>query len=269
MKAIFLSKLTLSLALILAVTGSTAIAQTDKSPKSEKKEKRSQIHIRVTEDEDGKVRDIEKRYEAGAMTSEERDRFVEKVLDSLGVDKKKKHTISITVDDGDNDVMLSQKRKKVIIDHRDDREPLAFHWDKDFSYDFDINTEKFKNHLRTFEREMRPKAKMFMRDMEDFGKNFGEVWDKEAMKPSSVRSLNVYANNPDNGMLNLRFSVPEKGNVTISVTDTKGKEVGLKEIKDFEGEFVGQIELKKNTKGTLFVKVVQNEDGAVKRVVVP
>ncbi|MCE7062486.1 T9SS type A sorting domain-containing protein [Dyadobacter sp. CY343] len=269
MKAIFLSKLTFSLLLISAVTVGTASAQSDKTTKSEKKERKSQIHIRVTEEEDGKTKDIEKSYEVGAMTSEERDKFVEKVLDSLGVDKKKKQTISITMDDGDTDVLIAKKRRKAIIDHRDDREPLAFHWDNDFSYDFNFDTEKLRNNMRSFEREMRPKAKVFMRDMEDFGKNLGEVWEKEVMKPASVRSLNVYANNPDNGMLNLRFSVPEKGDVNITVTDTKGKEVGSKSIKDFEGEFVGQIELKKNTKGTLFVTVVQNEDGTVKRIVVP
>jgi hypothetical protein len=44
--------------------------------------------------------------------------------------------------------------------------------------------------------------------------------------------------------------------------------VGHQVVKDFEGEFMGQVDLKKNTKGTLFVTVTQNEDGTVKRVVV-
>ncbi len=69
--------------------------------------------------------------------------------------------------------------------------------------------------------------------------------------------------------MNLRFYVPQKGDVLVTISDTKGKEVGKKEIKDFSGEFVGQIDIKKNTKGTLFVTVTQNEDGAVKRVVIP
>ncbi|WP_229206867.1 T9SS C-terminal target domain-containing protein [Dyadobacter crusticola] len=266
MKAVFIQKLTFSMLLISAVIGNALFAQSKEERTPEEKGKKSRIHIQVTEDDNGELKRIEKDYEVGAMTREEKDRFVEKVLDSLNVDKKKKQTISITMDDG-ADNTITKKRRKTIIDHRDDREPLAFHWNNDFSYDFD--SEKFRNNFRTFERAITPKAKVFMRDMEDFGKSMGGIWEKESVKPASVRALQVYANNPDNGILNLRFDVPVKGDVKVVVTDTKGKEVGSKEIKDFEGEFVGQVELKKNTKGTLFVTVVQNEDGAVKRIVIP
>ena len=104
------------------------------------------------------------------------------------------------------------------------------------------------------------------RKLEGMGDRMSGFWSNEEMASGSVRSLNAYPNNPDNGVLNLRFSTPEPGDVHITVTDTQGKEVGKKTIKDFSGEFVGQIELKKNTKGTLFVTVVQNEDGTVRRV---
>jgi hypothetical protein len=267
MKPVFFQKLAWSF-FLLAVPCLIpfAEAQSDKQSKSADKDGKASIRIKVTEDENGKVKNIEKSYQVGAMSDEEREQFVQKVLDSLGVDKKKKQTISISVDDGDHDV-IARKRRKVIVDHRDDREPLAFHWDNNFSYDFD--TEKFKGHMRDFEREFKPRAKVFMKDMEGLGERMGDFWDREVSKPANVRAMTAYPNNPDNGILNLRFSVPEKGNVKITVTDTKGKEVGSKEIQDFEGEFVGQIELKKNTKGTLFVTVVQNEDGAVKRIVIP
>lgn len=271
MKPVSFQKLTWSLLLLAGPAFlSVAHAQTDKKIKSEDADKKTSIRIRVTEDDNGKVRDIEKSYTVGAMTDGERQKFVDKVLDSLNVDKKKKQTISITVDDG-NDRVATRKRKQVIIDHRDNREPMAFHWDGDFKYDLDWNSDKFRENMKNFNRDFHPKAKMLMRDMEDFGKHFGDVWESKDMgsKASSIRALNAYTNNPADDILNLRFSVPEKGNVTVTVTDTKGKEIGKKEIHDFEGEYVGQIELKKNTKGTLFVTVVQNEDGAVKRVVIP
>ncbi|WP_229238528.1 T9SS C-terminal target domain-containing protein [Dyadobacter sp. Leaf189] len=266
MKAVFMQKLTLAMLVISALAANNLYAQSDDDRKQEEKGRKSRIHIQVTEDENGKMKKIEKDYEVGAMTREEKDRFVEKVLDSLNVDNKKKQTISITMDDG-ADNTITKKRRKTIIDYRDDREPLAFNWDNNFSYDFD--SEKFRNNFRNLEREIGPKAKVFMRDMEDFGKSMGSVWEKGSAKPASVRALQVYGNNPDNGTINLRFDVPVKGDVKVTVTDTRGKEVGSKEIKDFEGEFVGQVELKKNTKGTLFVTVVQNEDGAVKRIVIP
>ncbi|MCF0072386.1 T9SS type A sorting domain-containing protein [Dyadobacter sp. CY261] len=277
MKTVSIQKLTWSLLLVAAPAFlSVAQAQSDKKPKSEDQDKKTSIRIKVTEDENGKTRDIERSYEVGAMTDTERQKFVDKVLDSLKVDKKKKQTISITVDDGNDGAIAAKKRKKVIIDHRDPHEPMAFHWDSDFKYDMDWDSDKFRENIKTieknFNKDFHPKAKILMREMEDFGKNFGKNFDYEwdnNVKSANVRSLTAYANNPADDVLNLRFSVPEKGNVTVTVTDTKGKEVGKKEIHDFEGEYVGQIELKKNTKGTLFVTVVQNEDGAVKRVVIP
>ncbi|WP_353722417.1 T9SS type A sorting domain-containing protein [Dyadobacter sp. 676] len=276
MKTVSIQKLTWSLLLVAAPALLSVVqAQSDKKPDADKK---TSIRIRVSEDDNGKVRDIEKNYEVGAMTDDERQKFIDKVLDSLNVDKKRKQTISITVDDGGDGVIAARKRKKVIVDHRDPREPMAFHWDGNFKYDLDWDSEKFSENMKkiekNFDRNFRPKAKIMMRDMEDFGRNFGKnfeyAWDNpENGKAASIRSLNAYANNPADDVLNLRFSVPQKGNVTVTVTDTKGREVGKKEIHEFEGEYVGQIELKKNTKGTLFVTVVQNEDGAVKRVVIP
>lgn len=277
MKTVSIQKLTWSLLLVAApVFLSVAQAQSDKKPKKDDDDKKTSIRVRVSEDDNGKVRDIEKSYEVGAMTDSERQRFIDKVLDSLNVDKKGKQTISITVDDGADGVIASKKRKKVIIDHRDPREPMAFHWDGDFKYEWD--SDKFRENMKTieknFERNFHPKAKMMMRDMEDMGRNFSKsfdyAWENHGnVKAASIRSLTAYANNPADDVLNLRFSVPQKGNVTVTITDTKGKEVGKKEIHEFEGDYVGQIELKKNTKGTLFVTVVQNEDGAVKRVVIP
>lgn len=279
MKTVFIQKLTWSLLLVAAsALLSVAQAQSDKKPKTDDADKKTSIRIKVTEDDNGKVREIEKSYQVGALSDDERQKFVDKVLDSLNVDKKRKQTISITVDDGNDGVIASKKRKKVIVDHRDPREPMVFHWDGDFKYDLDWDSEKFNENMKSiqknFDKNFHPKAKIMMREMEDFGKNFGKsfdyAWDNhENGKAASIRSLNAYTNNPADDVLNLRFSVPQKGNVTVTVTDTKGKEVGKKEIHEFEGEYVGQIELKKNTKGTLFVTVVQNEDGAVKRVVIP
>jgi hypothetical protein len=115
------------------------------------------------------------------------------------------------------------------------------------------------------------------RNMEDWSRDFEpkfrEFWNSDiniggSGKPTSIRGLEAFPNNPDKDELNIRFYAPNKGDVTITVTDTKGKQVGKKEIKDFSGDYVGQLELGKNAKGTYFISVVQNEDGTVKRIVV-
>jgi hypothetical protein len=264
MKKIFLTKVLLPCFIVSAcLTTQPVVAQ-----KSEK-DKKTTVRVRVSDQENG--RDVEREYLVDPMNDKERKQFVDKVLDSLDVKSGKgSKVVSVTVDDGGGDVQtMTRKRRSAVMDHPDEREPLAFNWKDDFSKDFSFETEKFRNHMRNFERDFRPKAKSMIRDMENLGERMGDMWSKESVKAATVRDLNVYANNPDNGVLNLRFQVPQKGDLSIIVTDVKGKEVGKKEIKDFSGSFVGQVDLKKNTKGTVFVTVVQNEDGAVKRVIIP
>jgi hypothetical protein len=79
----------------------------------------------------------------------------------------------------------------------------------------------------------------------------------------------VYPNNPETNQLNVRFTAPAKGDVHIRVTTADGKEVAKKDVKDFSGSYAGQIDVDKKAKGVYFVNVTQNEDGAVKRIVIP
>ena len=82
----------------------------------------------------------------------------------------------------------------------------------------------------------------------------------------TINGLISYPNKPFNGKLNVRFKAPEKGNVTISVTDVNGKEIASEQIKDFSGLYLGQIDVKKSGAGVYFIRVTQSNDGAVRRV---
>jgi len=82
----------------------------------------------------------------------------------------------------------------------------------------------------------------------------------------TINGLISYPNKPFNGKLNVRFKAPEKGNITISVTDVNGKEIASEQIKDFSGLYLGQIDVKKSGPGVYFVRVTQSNDGAVRRV---
>jgi len=82
----------------------------------------------------------------------------------------------------------------------------------------------------------------------------------------TINGLISFPNKPFNGKLNVRFNAPEKGNVTISVTDVNGKEIASEQIKDFSGKYLGQIDVKKSGAGVYFVRVTQSNDGAVRRV---
>ncbi|MBO0949283.1 T9SS type A sorting domain-containing protein [Fibrella forsythiae] len=96
-----------------------------------------------------------------------------------------------------------------------------------------------------------------------------ETWSRSSggTQASTIRGLEAYPSNPDKFMLNVRFTAPGKGDAVIVVTNPKGKEVARRELKDFTGEFVGQVDLGRKAEGVFFVTVTQNEDGAVRRVV--
>ena len=222
------------------------------------------VRLKVTEERNGKKIETERVYSLGEVSEEDRKAFVDKLLDSLGTDKTGNRQVMVTVENQDGSFSTRDRRRIVMRNHDGPTErPSTF---------FEFDSDDFNDQVRRIEREVGPRMRIMMRNMERFGERMGETGARmmdDLAKPASIRGLNAYPNNPDNSVLNLRFSVPEKGDVLITVTDTKGKEVAKKEVKDFSGEFVGQVELKKNTKGTLFVSVVQREDGAVKRIVIP
>lgn len=253
------------IALSAFIVGTVSLTEKTFAQSGQQDHKKTSIRIKVTEDQDGKSKTIEKNYELPAMSKNERQEFVDKALDSLKLDSKGKRQVTIRVDDGKGNT--SEQRRMHNRNKADDNDVFAYNFNHDF------NLDELRDKTRSLERELRPKARMMVRDMENFGNRFGErmgdIWNTESSKAATVRELSAYPNNPDNGVLNLRFFAPQKGDVNITIADTKGKEVGRKEIKDFSGDFVGQIDIKKNIKGTVFVTVTQNEDGAVRRIVIP
>lgn len=285
MKQTFLRTTLFSLALTAAL-GTSANAQS----KDDNDDRKTFIKIEVIGKSAGKTQVVERSYQVDPMTENEQKAFIDKALDSLAIDGMSQKRISITVDDNANHPHHLDGDVRTRSWDRNSDEPLIWSWrdDNDRSrrgstdrrpHDFSFDTRELQSNLRRMQKEMEPKLRELQRDLEPTLKimqektegmsdRFADAWGNGFTSSSTVRSLNAYANNPDNGTLNLRFSVPEKGDVHVTVTDTDGKEVGKKTIKDFSGEFVGQIELKKNTKGTLFVTVVQNDDGTVRKVVI-
>lgn len=82
----------------------------------------------------------------------------------------------------------------------------------------------------------------------------------------TIQGLSGKQNQPFNGKLNVRFTAPTKGNVSIAVSDVNGKEIATETVKDFQGDYLGQIDLKKAATGVYFLRVTQGNDGAVRRV---
>jgi hypothetical protein len=159
----------------------------------------------------------------------------------------------------DNDIVIRDK-PRVRVYRRDGR-------NEDFNEDLNLDLD-----MKDFNLDMKGLNEGLNQLGKDMQFEFRALPDVFAFDGSSssktVRGLSVYPNNPKTEILNLRFSSQEKGDVTIKVMDVKGNIVAKDEIKDFTGDYVGQINIGKQ-KGVVFVMVTQGEDGTVKRVNLP
>ncbi len=81
-----------------------------------------------------------------------------------------------------------------------------------------------------------------------------------------IRNLDVYTNIPETNIINVRFYAGTEGDIKITVVDLNGQVVSKAEEKAFKGEYMDQIRLPKETKGTFFVIVSQGNDGISRKV---
>lgn len=270
---------------LLLTLGMSAMAQKSISQNIEDKDGKMTIHIESSEK--GKKEVFDKSYNVEGMSDVEKEKLISRVTDSLwtasGDGERKQFKIKIdrneerhlNLDDNSDHKFsqnspLGKSKKKIQIykdgkriekDLDDDGEDDLTIFFKDFGDDV---KRKFKDfdHKEMFS-SIEPKLK-------NFNKNFNiDMKDFDFMNESkTVKALKIYPNKPFDNKLNLKFHAPEKGDVNVIVTDINGKEVGSQKFKDFQGDFMGQVDLKKNVKGTVFVTVTQGEDGTAKRVVI-
>jgi len=231
-----------------------------------------EIHVQIIERNGNTIRETERTYRVDGLQDPERDRLVTKLVDSLKAARQKSgdnQQLTVIVEDGtgnrtttrEHSGVGSQRRKNDVYVWRGKRSTPGN--GSTWQYDLRRGADSLNSHFNRLQLQ-------FPSDWDRQLARPFEAWARNMeAKPSSVRGLDVYPNNPDKDQLNIRFTAPAKGDVSIVVTNTKGKEVARKDISDFSGEFIGQINLgRKAAEGTYFVTVTQNEDGAVKRVVV-
>ena len=222
---------------------------------------KGEVTIKIIERNGDEVRETNRTYRLDS--NDDRDKIAMKLVDSLRAahPNDRKRQVTIIIDEQGGNYIRQQfgpgdayaRRPRAGADSR----PGA-NWEFDFRANIDSMAGKVD---RFFRYDFEPKLNRVF-------DGWAQTYNGKA-KPSTIRSLDVFPNNPDKDQLNIRFTAPAKGDIDIVVTTAKGKEVSRRAINDFSGEYVGQIDLgKKVTPGVYFVTVTQNEDGAVKRVVV-
>lgn len=259
--------------LLAALISGAAMAQqsTLPSPKSEKSEG-SEVHVRIIERDGDRMREVERTYRTNGLNNLDRDKLVTKLVDSLKATRKAsgRHQLTIIVDDNAGDRTVTRGRinpgKKGVpadaytLRNRLPKTNLNVWDDQSWHQEFRWRADSIADRIRQFNVQLpRDFDRQIARPFEDWARTVNS-------KPSTIRGLDAYPNNPDHEQVNIRFTAPTKGDVTIIVTNPKGKEVARREIKDFAGEYVGQLDLGKKAQGAYFLTVTQHEDGAVKRI---
>lgn len=279
---------------LLLTLGVSAMAQKNVSQNIE--EKNGQLKIHIESSENGKKEVFDRSYNVEGMSPDEKDKLINHISDSLltasGNGERKHIRIKINKEgegfgmksDNDDERPFAHnspqgKKKKRVEIYKDgkriqkdldgdgDNEDMKLFF-KDFGKNmednfefFDLDRKKWISSLDPMMKDLKGKLKF------DF--NPSDMKDFDFMNESkTVKALKIYPNKPFDSKLNLKFFAPQKGDVNVIVTDINGKEVGSQKIKDFQGDFMGQVDLKKNVKGTIFVTVTQGEDGTAKRVVI-
>lgn len=269
--------------------GMSAMAQKNISQNIE--EKNGQLNIHIESSENGKKEVFDRSYNVTGMNEAEKEKLINRISDSLltasGNGERKQIRIKVDRnhdrrnddmrpdnDDDDRPFSLNspQGKKKKRVEIYKDGKRIEKDLDGDGNDDMTIF---FKDFGKDMEKRFKDfDHKEMFSSIEPMVKNFkfkfdGDMKDFDFLNESkTIKALKIYPNKPFDNKLNLKFYAPEKGDVSVTVTDINGKEVGSQKIKDFQGDFMGQVDLKKNVKGTIFVTVTQKEDGTSKRVVV-
>lgn len=130
----------------------------------------------------------------------------------------------------------------------------GFSWEEDFPR----LSDRYRRSFDTFKFNLEDLGDRLNRDFQGFNGNFAFA--------EGFSNVSVFTNKPATHILNLRFKSSEAGPVTISVVNLQGDLVLKESVKDFTGEYMGQLNLKEGTKGTFFVIIAQGEKGISRKV---
>jgi Secretion system C-terminal sorting domain len=225
-----------------------------------------EVRIRVEQTINGKKQVIEKNISTKGLSDTEIEKLITQAQDSLEQNGTGSIKIQRNIEINNNGSSAKGSPKK---------------YKKIKRYEMDGNESDFERSIQKLERK-------FERLGDRMSHHFNNKYDYDMPNcdvdvkiddthafysnggndSKTILGLDAYPNRPFNGMLNIRFNAPQKGDVIISITDITGKQVANEKIKDLEGRYLGQIALKDKVMGTYFLTVTQGNDGSVRRVVI-
>ena len=74
--------------------------------------------------------------------------------------------------------------------------------------------------------------------------------------------------NPNDGVFNLQFDLPEKAETTIRIFSAAGRLLYQSNLGEFSGDFQDRIDISNNPIGTYFLQIMQGKKSLSKKVIV-
>ena len=250
-------------------------------------EKKEKVRIRIEQEVEGKITISEKIINSSGLSSSQKDEMIEKFKDSvLALNKGKAQGVKIEIDnDSNSNINIERNDEKKIVKRYEfkdgvsggnediiiKRGPQVRIFKRDGKGEIEsFDSEAFTHGLNGNMESLRDNMKQMGKDLKfEFRSIPDNFFDGGNSGSKTIKNVDVFPNNPKTEILNVSFNAPQKGDVSIKVLDVKGSVIAKEEIKDFSGEYVGQINIGKQKSRTIFVMITQGEDGNVKRVVLP
>lgn len=208
-----------------------------------------EMRVRVIRQKDGKTTVEEKVVSGKGLSPEERSKRMEMAVDTIVKGPQKR--VKVIVEDG--------KEAEIRIEESDDQ--LIFREPRRGRMTMEFDAREFRDRMRRLGDEIPEK-------MEQYGPVYR--WDNQLFRDwgqTPFRGVEVYPNKPFNEIVNIRFYAEKEGDVVIRILDISGKEVAEETISNHQGEYIGQIRLKKANSGTYFILLTQGKDGISRRIV--
>lgn len=215
--------------------------------------------IKIVVEENGKQKVIERHFSDFSKADGELKKFTDSLDLDIKVSGDKKKIIRMDVNKREGKGMMMPHGNMHLQHSEGEQKPgqerrMMIIRDKDGN----VVTENFQGpHELNFEFNG---PRQHMKAFRKMHKNFMAEGSK------TIHGLHATPNKPFNGKISVKFHAPEKGNVTISILDVNGKELANEQIKDFQGDYLGQVDIKKAGAGVYFIRVSQGADGAVRRI---
>lgn len=241
---------------------------------AQQKTEKNEIKVRIEKDVNGQKTVQERTINTTGMSESERDAVLDSVQNQMMKNGElAQKRVKVIIEDGKEMNNDKESRFEWNTDNDENVQVYRFKGDKPHvriqkrgsGNDFDWDSEAWENEFEFKMERLGDKLKYLGDDIpRRIEKN---IFLMDNGKSAPIRSVDTFPNRPDSHIINVKFYAPNEGDVAIKIIDINGKTVASEEAKAFKGEYVGQIKLKKDTKGTFFVIVSQGDDGVSKRIV--